>query len=1544
MAMTAGALLTAMITSPVRAALVSADAIILVNSQSARYQDFQHFIQPYLDNFGFPYAVQDIATNAPDQSIGSYAVIIIGHSQLDTNHAYLTDPAQASLSLAVSNGTGLVNFDNDLQSGGNPRYQFVQDIFGFSYGTAASGASVSLPPTEPLSQMHFITERHPTNDLVALRSSLSLPGINVPLTATTLAKVGSRPLVAVTRYGQGRALQWGSYDWMVSTVLGPVDGLDDVVWRGVVWSARKPFVMRGLPNFVTMRIDDVGGPFNWVHAAINVGFKPFLALFYPIVSEASAADLQSMMTNGQATAGVHSTGNTSSFFYFNHAAEQPWPENVQSNNFYLATQWFGSHGLPMSKICASHYSEIGVNCFAGLKAWGIEYVPIEVVPGTVEYATPGAPWVVNGPYRLYETPQPGQVNWPTYYADWLKVPGHPEFDGQFFNIYSEVRDVSGCGEWCPDNNVSASINRATQIAKRTLDSMAMTTVFTHEPQYISLVTAANWQAILQGLTNNLASYNPIYVTLDYASQYVRATRTSRLVSGAFDPDSGKVTATFSGKTDLDTSVYVFFGADNTISSSLGTVPAFSVAPTNPVVVSGPPLILNEPASRTNDAGASVVLNVGASGAGPLSYRWYLDGTNALIDGGRVSGTGTATLTLSGVLGGDAGSYTVVVTNAAGSVTSTVPAVLTVVDPAITSQPASQSGVVGASAVFSVGAHGTAPTYQWFKNGEPINGATNTTLSLTNLSDGDVGSYSITVSNIYGSRLSSNATLAIFYVPTATNDSYNVAADTTLAVAANGVLDNDAVAGGGHLTARLLAGPIHGTLSLNSDGGFAYTPFTNYAGTDSFTYQAVNGPTNSGAATVTLSITAVGVLFSDGFSRLADPGPLSPWVVHSGNWAATGEVLDAGTNTLQSYGYAYITNSWTDFSVEGRIRFSTTNAWGGGLGGRLNPATGAHYAAWIYPESSPGGAHTLKLIKFQTWTSFGYNGASGAAMAVANLPATGTNWLTLKLAFHGNQVAAYCDGTQVVSVADVEAAPYLSGAISADLWTSATGYAMLLDDVVVRPLVADDSYRVDQDAMLLVPDSGVLGNDTGTYATNLEATLVNGPANGTVNLSSNGGFTYRPATNYYGTDNFSYRATQGPNDLGTAVVMIAVAPLAPAITRPPSSQTNEAGTKAVFSLEAAGALPLSYQWFWNGTNSLRDGGKVSGAHTATLSISNVLGGDAGSYSVVISNVAGSVTSAAPAILTVSDPIILRQPQDLTNALGTTALLSVEAYGTSPSYQWFKGGAAISGATNATLTLAAVSAADAAAYVVLVSNQNGSVTSRVAAVALVPEPTIQSVRLMSGAIAITWSSFAGQLYRLQYRDGVGGITWQDALPDILATGPATTVTNAFSGATQRFYRVILAPATEPPFIVTSIRVAGGTAAISWNSVTGKVYRLQYKSSLLDATWQDLQPDIAATGLQTTATNVLGGATRRFYRVMLASALPPPLVITSLRLTNGLATLTWSSVFGQGYRLQYKDALSDTVWKDLLDVTASGPTTSVTNAVGNADRRFYRVAQVP
>ena len=545
-----------------------ADALVLVNSGSANFLDFQHFIQPYLDNFGVPYTVMDIATNPLASSIERYALLIVGHKQFDTNQTSLTTPAQAVISTAISNGVGLVNFDPALSVAGAPRYQFIQDVFAFNYVTSSLATNVTFPATEPLAQMHYITARHATNAPITLRSNMLITGLTLSVGSTAVVLAGGKPLVATTKYGQGRAVQWASYDWMSTTVLGPIEGMDDVLWRGLVWAARKPFVIRGLPNFVTMRIDDVAGPFSWVQDAVNVGFKPFVAIFISSVSPTNIAPLRTMLTNGNVTASPHSfTGFY--LIYYNYTDE------VISNNLYNARQWHLTNGLPMSKVLASHYSALAPNAFPGLLEWGIEFVPIEIIPGEDEYNPPYAPWLVGGPYRLYETPQQGQVNWPTYYADWLAVPGHPELAGKFFNIYSEVRDVAACGEWCPFvADVAGSISRAVQMAKRTMDSLVMTTIFTHE-QYINDVTAANWRAMLQGVTNGLASYNPKYVTLDYASQYVRATRTSRITSSQLDTASGDLTASLSGKTDLDTSLQVVVGNDSSISNTTATIPTFN---------------------------------------------------------------------------------------------------------------------------------------------------------------------------------------------------------------------------------------------------------------------------------------------------------------------------------------------------------------------------------------------------------------------------------------------------------------------------------------------------------------------------------------------------------------------------------------------------------------------------------------------------------------------------------------------------------------------------------------------------------------------------------------------------------------------------------------------------------------------------------------------------------------------------------------------------------------------------------------------------------
>jgi VCBS repeat-containing protein len=109
-------------------------------------------------------------------------------------------------------------------------------------------------------------------------------------------------------------------------------------------------------------------------------------------------------------------------------------------------------------------------------------------------------------------------------------------------------------------------------------------------------------------------------------------------------------------------------------------------------------------------------------------------------------------------------------------------------------------------------------------------------------------------------------------PAAAGDAFSTAEDTVLTVPAPGVLGNDADPDGDPLTAVQVTGPGHGSLTLNANGSFSYTPAADYTGSDSFSYRASDGTLTSNVATVAISVTAVNdvpVAAGDAFSTAED---------------------------------------------------------------------------------------------------------------------------------------------------------------------------------------------------------------------------------------------------------------------------------------------------------------------------------------------------------------------------------------------------------------------------------------------------------------------------------------------------------------------------------------------------------------------------------------------------------------------------------------------------------------------------------------------------
>ena len=118
------------------------------------------------------------------------------------------------------------------------------------------------------------------------------------------------------------------------------------------------------------------------------------------------------------------------------------------------------------------------------------------------------------------------------------------------------------------------------------------------------------------------------------------------------------------------------------------------------------------------------------------------------------------------------------------------------------------------------------------------------------------SFTYTVSDNRGGGAVGNVTLAVAAVndaPVATADTYNVTSGGVLSIAAPGVLANDSDVEGSALSAVQVTGPGHGTLTLNANGSFTYTPAGNYSGPDSFTYRASDGSATSTVTTVSITV-------------------------------------------------------------------------------------------------------------------------------------------------------------------------------------------------------------------------------------------------------------------------------------------------------------------------------------------------------------------------------------------------------------------------------------------------------------------------------------------------------------------------------------------------------------------------------------------------------------------------------------------------------------------------------------------------------------------
>jgi hypothetical protein len=355
-----------------------------------------------------------------------------------------------------------------------------------------------------------------------------------------------------------------------------------------------------------------------------------------------------------------------------------------------------------------------------------------------------------------------------------------------------------------------------------------------------------------------------------------------------------------------------------------------------------------------------------------------------------------------------------------------------------------------------------------------------------------------------------------------------------------------------------------------------------------------------------------------------------------------------------------------------------------------------------------------------------------------------------------------------------------------------------------------------------------------------------------------------------------------------------------ITAQPVSVTANLGTGTSFSVTATGTTP-TYQWKKAGVN-------ISGATTATLSFGTLLSTDAGSYTVVVTNAAGSVTSSTVALTVISPPTISVQPISVSANLGASASFSVAVTGGSPySYQWRKDGADIAGATSATLSFATLLTTDAANYTVVITNAAGSVLSNTAILTVVVAPTIAaqpvSLNVRQGASAtFNVTAAIGGTYTYQWKKAgvniAGATTATLSLSNVQLTDAgaySVTISNVMGSVTSS---AAILTVTDPPVIIdqpTSVIANPGEGAVLSVAATGGTPTYQWKRNgvvVAGAT----QADLNFSAIQPVHVGS--------YKVVVSNA--------AGSVTSATVSLTLNTVFTQS---QY-DVIADAARAEIID----------------------------
>lgn len=386
--------------------------------------------------------------------------------------------------------------------------------------------------------------------------------------------------------------------------------------------------------------------------------------------------------------------------------------------------------------------------------------------------------------------------------------------------------------------------------------------------------------------------------------------------------------------------------------------------------------------------------------------------------------------------------------------------------------------------------------------------------------------------------------AVNDAPIAGDDAYQTDEDAPLHIAAPGVLENDTDVEAEEMSAVLVSGPSHGSVTLNADGSFGYTPDPDFHGTETFTYRASDGAAESNTATVTLTVRSVDdgppVSQDDAYESHEDvalhipaPGVLANDADPDGD-PMTATLVGGpahGSLELEPDG-SFVYTPDQDFDGADAFDYSASDGIGSGESARVTIT--------VHPNEPP----VANSESYATDEDSSLQTAVGSEVLWNDTDADGDPLTAVLVSgtSHGT-ISIDPDGTVHYSP-DEDFTGHDTFTYKAN--DGITDGNTVTDTILVlavndAPVAGDDAYETDQDTPLIVAAPGVLANDTDVDGDALRAALATHPSNGSLVLEEDGSFRYEPDAGFHGTDTFTYQAKDGDAASNTVTVTITVHP-------------------------------------------------------------------------------------------------------------------------------------------------------------------------------------------------------------------------------------------------------------------------------------------------------------------------------------------------------------------------------------------------------------------